>query len=77
MTHLEFWTDAGGNWLSLEIEAMSKKSSGKLSERELARRREQAKAQDQDSASNSFKQQGKAGGKPPPPTAKQFRHQGR
>ncbi len=56
---------------------MAKKSSGKLSEREIARRREQAKARDQKSAPKPFKQGGKGGGSQPPPAAKQFRHQGR
>jgi len=56
---------------------MGKKSSGKLSEREIARRREQAKARAQDSSLKSYKEEGKAGGKQPPPAAKQFRHQGR
>ncbi len=56
---------------------MGKKSSDKLSEREIARRREQAKARAEDSSPKSYKQQDKIGGKQPPPTAKQFRHQGR
>lgn len=56
---------------------MGKKSSGKLSEKEIARRREQAKTHALNGAAKQLGQKGKAGGKPPPPGGRQFRHQGR
>ncbi|MGY9107734.1 MAG: hypothetical protein ACKVG0_14650 [Alphaproteobacteria bacterium] len=57
---------------------MGKKSSGKLSEREIARRREQATARAADAPSKQVGAKGKPAGKQPAPGAKQqFRHQGR
>lgn len=57
---------------------MGKKSSGKLSEREIARRREQATERAADAPSKQVGAKGKPAGKQPAPGAKQqFRHQGR
>ena len=67
-----------GNYLpSREVEIMAKKKSGKLSEREIARRREQAKAQEHENAHKDLAAKDRPAGHQPPPSAKQFRHQGR
>ncbi len=56
---------------------MGKKSSGKMSVKEMARRREQAKTHALNDTTKQTGQKGKSGGKPPPPGGRQFRHQGR
>jgi hypothetical protein len=57
---------------------MGKKSSGKLSEKEIARRRAQAKTHSLNSSTKQLGQKGKPAGKQPAPVGKQeFRHQGR
>jgi hypothetical protein len=57
---------------------MGKKSSGKLSEKEIARRRAQAKTHSLNSSPKQLGRKGKPAGKQPAPVGKQeFRHQGR